>query len=153
MSLVTPVCMWHPSSFLFVSRPVFANSPFTKRQCVHLHGPVTQCGRHVQLVYLSKKNQKRKWAVLDTKKGHRRAILNRKMAIGNCFPLDYQKSEQYLQITISPLQIHPVSSPPNDDMCLKWRYLIMHMCVAPQITKCRVDNCLQYIRTILEIIL
>jgi len=61
--------------------------------------------------------------------------------------------EQYLQITISPLQIHPVSSPPNDDMCLKWRYLIMHMCVAPQIIKCRVDNCFQYFRTILQIIL
>lgn len=54
--------------------------------------------------------------------------------------------EQYLQITISPLQIHPVFSPPNDNMRLKWRYLITHMSVAPQLMKCRVDNCLQYVQ-------
>ena len=41
------VCMWHRSSFLIVSRPRFANSPFTERRCVRLHGPITQWRRHI----------------------------------------------------------------------------------------------------------
>jgi hypothetical protein len=65
---------------------------------------------------------------------------------GNIFLGSTRTVLQYLQITISPLQIHPVFSLPNDDMRLIWRYLITYVSVASHVIKCLVVKCLKYLQ-------
>jgi hypothetical protein len=64
-------------------------TPLSPRDDVSVSMGLSHSGGAIYSLGISLKNQKPRWAVLDTNKGHRRAILSRKLAIGNCFPLDY----------------------------------------------------------------